>query len=215
MYNAWQASHHNQVNHCDFAYRALHATDLFHRQFLEVFVDERVGGQEVGEQFDSVSASEQRRLLRAHHEGSDQIAETSLSRWSSSPTRSDSIGAYNLPDCVKEFRAKLYPWAEMMDQLEDLQNGCYDPYCGNVPDGCFNSDAHEENHSALARVAGRVGERCGGERERQLVAAGDCNNTPKRRNMRLRRRQWARSRRSTRPCVRQLCRTESADSLRR
>jgi len=64
----------------------------------------------------------------------------------------DELGAYGLPDCVAEFRAKMYPWAVMMDQLEDLQNGCYDPTCEPHAAGCFNGDAHPENAPPLSHV---------------------------------------------------------------
>merc|ERR1712013_618974 len=36
---------------------------------------------------------------------------------------------YGLAECCLEMRNKMYAWAVEMGQLEDVQMGCYDPYC--------------------------------------------------------------------------------------
>merc|ERR1712087_764317 len=54
---------------------------------------------------------------------------------------------YGLSDCVTVVHEKMFAWAQLNDQLEDLQMGCYDPYCdtnvvGDSGYECFNS--HED-----------------------------------------------------------------------
>jgi len=57
---------------------------------------------------------------------------------------------YGLADCCLAMRSKMYAWALEMHQLEDVQMGCYDPYCNLADVGqegyvCFNLGADEDD----------------------------------------------------------------------